>query len=349
MDIMCEVNDEYTPTVIYENGTKVLYMLTLRSIYGTIHAAMLWYNFYTEKLMDLGFKINPYDRCVANAMIHGKQCTIAWHVDDNKISHADEKVVTKIIRELEKHFGSFAVARGNRHSYLGMNIEIRNDRKVAVGMIEEIKKIIADFSEEISGRVTSPATRDLYNTTIFSKALINEKKEEFHSVTQKLLYIAKRARIDIDTAVSFLCTRVTKRTEYDWWKLKRVLTWLNTTINDKRIMGLDRTGVVHTWIDASCAVHENMRGQTGGTISMGHGVLIEKSIKQKLNGKSSTETELIGMSDMLPHTLWLSYFLENQGYIIKNNILYQNNQSAIKLEKNGRNSCTGNSRHIAIR
>ena len=55
------------------------------------------------------------------------------------------------------------------------------------------------------------------------------------------------------------------------------------------------------------------------------------------------------MSDMLPHTIWLSYFLENQGYIIKDNILYQDNQSAIKLDKNGRNSCTGNSRHIAIR
>ena len=98
---------------------------------------------------------------------------------------------------------------------------------------------------------------------------------------------------------------------------------------------MDGTGVLQTLIDASYAVHENMRGQAGGAISMGHGVLAEKSIKQKSNGKSSTETELIGMSDMLPHTIWLSYFLENQGYILKDNILYQDNQSAIELEKNG--------------
>ena len=38
-----------------------------------------------------------------------------------------------------------------------------------------------------------------------------------------------------------------------------------------------------------------------------------------------------------------------QGYAIKNNIIYQYNQSAIRMEKNGRNSCTGNSRHIHIR
>ena len=82
-------------------------------------------------MVDLGFKINPYDRCVANATIRGKQCMIAWNVDDNKISHADKNVVTEIICELEKKIGSFAVTRGKKHSYLGMNIKIRrNDRKV---------------------------------------------------------------------------------------------------------------------------------------------------------------------------------------------------------------------------
>ena len=51
-----------------------------------------------------------------------------------------------------------------------------------------------------------------------------------------------------------------------------------------------------------------MRGQTGGIILMGHGVLTEKSLKQKWSGKSSMETEVIGMSDMLPHKIWLMIF-----------------------------------------
>ena len=42
-------------------------------------------------------------------------------------------------------------------------------------------------------------------------------------------------------------------------------------------------------------------------------------------------------------------FMGAQGYAIKNNVIYQDNQSAIRMEKNGRNSCTGNSRHIHIR
>ena len=38
-----------------------------------------------------------------------------------------------------------------------------------------------------------------------------------------------------------------------------------------------------------------------------------------------------------------------QGYHIKHNVLYQDNESAIRMERNGRNSCTGNSRHVHIR
>ena len=43
------------------------------------------------------------------------------------------------------------------------------------------------------------------------------------------------------------------------------------------------------------------------------------------------------------------YFLKHQGFELEVNVLYQDNQSAMKMEKNGRNSCTGNSRHVNIR
>ena len=84
-------------------------------------------------------------------------------------------------------------------------------------------------------------------------------------------------------------------------------------------------------------------------MSFGHSALHTKSSKQKLNTKSSTEAELVGVSDYLPYNIWMSNFLKEQGYGLKSNILYQDNQSAIRMEVNGRNSCTGNSRHIDIR
>ena len=84
-------------------------------------------------------------------------------------------------------------------------------------------------------------------------------------------------------------------------------------------------------------------------MSFGHGVFACKSSKQKLNTKSSTEAELVGASDYLPNTIWTKHFLEGQGYKLESNIFSQDNQSAIKLEKNGRASAGQKSRHIHIR
>lgn len=71
--------------VTYENGSKVLNLRVIRLIYGRIEAALLWYELYTEVLKKTGFEINLYDFCVANVITDRSQCTIAWHVDDNKV------------------------------------------------------------------------------------------------------------------------------------------------------------------------------------------------------------------------------------------------------------------------
>ena len=62
-------------------------------------------------------------------------------------------------------------------------------------------------------------------------------------------------------------------------------------------------------------------------MSWGWGVLLSKSQKQKLNTKSSTEGEIVGVSDYLPNVIWARMFLDEQGFKVEENILYQDNQS----------------------
>ena len=81
---------------------------------------------------------------------------------------------------------------------------------------------------------------------------------------------------------------------------------------------------------------------------MGWGLLHGKASKQKLNSKSSTKTEVIAVSEYIPYKIWLINFMEAQGYKFKDKVMYQDNMSAMKMEKNGCNSCTGNLRHILI-
>ena len=63
---------------------------------------------------------------------------------------------------------------------------------------------------------------------------------------------------------------------------------------------------------------------------------MQKSIKQKLNMSSSTMCELVGVDSLFPKVLWMPLFLEEQGYKVENNIVFQDNTSMILLEKNGK-------------
>ena len=84
-------------------------------------------------------------------------------------------------------------------------------------------------------------------------------------------------------------------------------------------------------------------------MSIGTGTVHTRSTKQKLNVKSSIDSEILGTSKYMPYNTWTVNFMDSQGYKLKSNSLFQDNQSAMKMEINGRRSCTGNSRHINIR
>ena len=72
----------------------MLSMQIEKALYGTLRAALLFYCKLRADLEDMGFEVNPYDPCVANKIVNESQCTIVWHVDDLKVSHKDETVVT---------------------------------------------------------------------------------------------------------------------------------------------------------------------------------------------------------------------------------------------------------------
>ena len=67
-----------------------------------------------------------YDRCILNSTIEGKLCTISWYVDNNKVSHVDEHINTRVIEAIAEHFGELTVSRGVNHKFLIMEIKLLN-------------------------------------------------------------------------------------------------------------------------------------------------------------------------------------------------------------------------------
>jgi hypothetical protein len=231
-----------------------------------------------------------------------------------------------------------------------MNISFHNDGTASILMKDYIKEAIAHFGEDITRSATTPAKRNLFEIKENSVSLTDADREIFHSVVAKLLYVSKRGRLDFQLPIAFLCTRVSCSTKQDWSKLRKcTLEYLRGTLDESVTFGADDMCKMQTWVDAWYAVHKDMKSHTGGVVSFGHGAAMGKSSKQKLNTKSSTEAELVGASDYLPYPIWAKKFLEAQGYPLNENVFYQDNQSMIKFEKNGRKLCGPKSRHIDIR
>ena len=83
--LLCEIEPGfYDDYVVYEKGKPVLYVHILKAIYGMLHSSLLFYKQWRGDLEASGFEINPYDPCVANKMVCGKQFTVIWHVNKLK-------------------------------------------------------------------------------------------------------------------------------------------------------------------------------------------------------------------------------------------------------------------------
>jgi hypothetical protein len=145
-----------------------------------------------------------------------------------------------------------------------------------------------------------------------------------------------------------LTTRVLKSTNQDLQKLNRVLRYINATKDFTLNLKVGDNFDIAAYVDASFASHDNYKSHTGSVITLGESTVSTKSIKQKLNSKSSTEAELIGVSDSLPQLLWIIQFLEAQGYANVRTFLFQDNLSTIHLLNKGR-PIAESTRHINIR
>jgi hypothetical protein len=257
----------YRKYIRTEGGKTVLYVELLKALYGTIRAALLFWRMLSAKLVELGFVINPYDWCVANKIVNGKQCTVLWHVDDLKISHMDTDVITDLIRTIDKAFGVEApitIRRGRIHKYLGMTLDYSEPGKVRIEMLDYVEGMLETATDDMDGEAATPAGEHLFTVNVDAEKISEEDAQIYHHVVAKALFLCKRARPDLQTAVAFLCTRVKEPDVDDKKKLRRMIQYLRATRTLVLTLEADNLQVVKWWVDASFAVHPDMRSHTGG-------------------------------------------------------------------------------------
>jgi hypothetical protein len=152
VDILTEICPGiYDDYVIKEGKQKILYVMMLMALYGMLVASILYYKKFRKDIESIGFKVNPYDICVANRTTRGKQHTITWHVDNVKSSHVDYEVNNDFKVWCKKKYGNddighVKVVHSKTHDYLAMILDFETPGAMKVDMRYYIDRMVEDCS-----------------------------------------------------------------------------------------------------------------------------------------------------------------------------------------------------------
>ena len=321
-----------------------------KSCYGLVQSPKNWQKSIGATLQEHGLVANPYEPNWYNMMIDGVQLSVIVWVDDLFFSCKVKEHMLALIEVIGAKYGvPLTIQQGSVIENVGLRFE-----SVENTVLVSSEGYVKALTEGIRGKAATPARDNLFDTRdgVASK-LAPHTAELYHSTVAKLLYISRRTYPEIQLAVSFLTTRVQAPDEDDAGKLLRVLQYMNGCDAKEHVLVLTfdpHNPQVYAYIDASFAPHAHAKSQTGGVIFLAceGGGVYSTSEKQNIVTKSSTEAELVGLSNVATQVVYIMNLLKAQGYTMPPAIIYQDNMSTMAMIANG--SATAKlTRHINIR
>ena len=345
--LMVQLLEEIDPSSVpFVNDDGELIVKLDKALYGCLQASLLWYNRLSSVLLACGFEKNEVDPCVFSKGSGDNRCTLCVHVDDLLVVDATDYLTEELVAHLRSEFNEVKLNGGTSHSYLGMSFDFSVRGSVRLSMSHYIATLLAEY--EVTGVAVTPAEEWLFDVRQ-SELLSDAERESFHSAAAKLLFLSKRVRPDIQTAVSFLTTRVQKPDVDDKKKLGRVLKYLNKTKDMCMVLAPSCIDEVDVFVDASYGTHPDGKSHTGRVVSLGRTAPVAvSSTKQKIVTKSSTESELVGLSDSVGDGVGVAELLRTLGFEVKPICFHQDNMSTIRMAENGA-SASRRTRHINVR
>jgi hypothetical protein len=307
-----------------------------KALYGTIQASRLWYNKLSGILVEDGFRMNDYDKCLFYKRQGNENIMLALHVDDVLISSTSAVGIDYCVGLMRKSFRAITVSRDEVLEYLGMRIS-NSSTGIKVTMPGFAEECVLAFSEhEPVGKASTPSDANLFDIDESSEPLSSDRSVAFRSLVAKVQYLAMKVRPDILPTVSHLASRVTKCTVEDWSKLKRLFSYLSNTLNYGLSYKRGEPVALTAYIDASHATHmEDGTSRTGVVIMLAGGVVCSKSFRQSIVTTSSTEAELVALTEGTNHLLWLRNVLSSlQLTNLGPSVVFQDNMSTIALVTN---------------
>lgn len=318
----------------------------LKALYGCIQSSRLWFEHIRDILVRGGYVANQYDPCVFHKGETGSRCSAALHVDDLFITASTEKLAQDLLDLLRANLKEVKVKSGKVNTYLGMRIT-ETDTHLEADMDNYTRDCVEWAG--VTGTAKTPADEDLFEVDETAAALDPASAERFHTGTAKLLFVAKRCRPAILTAVSFLCSRVSASTVEDARKLERVMKYLRGTPSQpiKYEKGAQRMELF-AYVDAGYGVHHTGESRSGWVVTLNGTPVLCKTARQKIVTKSSTEAELVALSDGLTDVIWCRQFIQSAGFDLPATPVGEDNTAVLSLLE-ARKFGTARTKHINVR
>jgi len=178
-----------------------LYCRLLKALYGCVQASKLWYNELTKFVPAQGYEHCPTDPCVMRKIVGGKIFLLVIYFDDILV-FADDEEMKDLKDAFIKEFQWIIMEVGASHSYLGMQITLK-DRNAIIDVSNFIEKLLDNCNKKELKKHSSPAGKDIFTVDEKASVLNEAERRMFHTSVAKMLYLSKRARPDILTATGF--------------------------------------------------------------------------------------------------------------------------------------------------
>jgi len=209
-----------------------LYCKLLKALYGCVQASKLWFEKLAKVLRAEGYEHSLTDPCVMRRIVGDIVYFLLIYVDDILLL-AEQQEIERMKEVFLQHFTWIRMEIAEKHSYLGILISLRPG-EVEIDMEFYVRKVLKGYNNLLLAN--TPATKKLFEESTKRVVLTEEEKKKFHMTVARLLYLSKRARPDILTAVGFLCTRVKEPTVEDKQKLLRLLGYMQASVNKKLLL-----------------------------------------------------------------------------------------------------------------
>lgn len=329
----------------YSMGGPNTVCLLKRSIYGLKQSARVWNQSIDAVLRQMGFNPSSADPCLYVRRKGNSYTYVLLYVDDMLVVCRTEEEFKAIHQALRQHFN--VTALGDVKHFLGIEIE-RDGNGFQLNQERYILKLAERFGLENAKPSKIPLDPGYLQQKEEEHELRLPNNTQYLSLIDGLLYVAVNTRPDIAVSVSILAQKSSCPTQLDWHEAKRVLRYLKSTSNHKLILGSTADGL-EMYADADWAGnHRDRKSNSGFLIRLGGGVVSWASRKQTCVALSSTEAELVALTEACQELSWLKKLIIDLGVNVSSPVTtFEDNQSCIRLVENGK--IEKRSKHIATK